>query len=63
MQVGTTTATLRWRIEGERGVEIRATTPYGRTIASSDGRLTGLTPGARQGWVAVSMGALLHRAP
>jgi hypothetical protein len=53
VQVGTTTATLRWRIEGGRGVEIVATTPDGRTITSSDGHLTGLTPGARQGWVAV----------
>ena len=50
--VGTTTATLRWKVEGDRPVEIVATTPDGRTLTSSDGRLRGLEPGARQGWVA-----------
>jgi hypothetical protein len=53
VRVGTTTATLRWRVEGERPVEIVATTPDGRTLTSTDGRLRGLVPGARQGWVAV----------
>jgi len=53
VQVGTTTATLRWRVEGGHRVEIVATTPDGRTITSADGHLRGLTPGARQGWVAV----------
>ncbi len=53
VEVGTTTATLRWRVEGDRPVEIVATTPDGRTVTSSDGRLRGLAPGARQGWVAV----------
>lgn len=56
VQVGTTTATLRWRIEDDRSVEIVATTPDGRTVASTDGRLRGLTPGARHGWVAVADG-------
>jgi hypothetical protein len=51
-QVGTTEATLRWRIPGDRRVEIVATTPGGRQVRSSDGRLRGLAPGARQGWVA-----------
>ncbi len=54
VQVGTTTATLRWNIEGDAPVQIVATTPDGRTVASDDdGVLTGLTPGSRQGWVAV----------
>ncbi|HJZ61408.1 MAG TPA: metallophosphoesterase [Miltoncostaeaceae bacterium] len=53
VQVGTTTATLRWRVEGRPRVAIVATTPDGRTVTSADGRLTGLAPGARQGWVAV----------
>jgi hypothetical protein len=53
VQVGTTTATLRWRVEGDRRVEIVVTTPDGRTLISTDGRLRGLSPGARQGWVAV----------
>ena len=53
VSVGTTSATLRWRVEGDKDVEIVATTPDGRTIRSTDGRLRGLTPGARQGWVAV----------
>ena len=53
VQVGNTTATLRWRVEGDRRVEIVATTPDGRTVTSTDGILRGLTPGARQGWVAV----------
>jgi hypothetical protein len=53
VQVGTTTATLRWRVAGDRPVEIVATTPDGRTLTSADGRLRGLVPGARQGWVAV----------
>ena len=53
VQVGTTTATLRWRVDGDRPVRIVATTPDGRTVTSGDGRLRGLTPGARQGWVAV----------
>lgn len=51
--VGTTTATLRWQVEGGGRVEIVATTPDGRTVTSTDGRLRGLAPGARQGWVAV----------
>lgn len=50
--VDTTTATLRWIVEGDRPVTITATTPSGRTILARDGRLTGLTPGARHGWVA-----------
>ena len=53
VQVGTTTATLRWMVKGGRQVEIVATTPDGRTVTSGDGHLTGLAPGARQGWVAV----------
>jgi Calcineurin-like phosphoesterase len=53
VQVGTTTATLRWRVAGRPRVEIVATTPDGRTVASTDGHLRGLAPGARQGWVAV----------
>ena len=53
VQVGTTTATLRWRVEGDRRVQIVATTPDGRTVTTADGRLRGLTPGARHGWVAV----------
>ena len=53
VRVGTTTATLRWRVAGDRPVEIVATTPDGRTLTSTDGRLRGLVPGARQGWVAV----------
>jgi hypothetical protein len=53
VQVGTTSATLRWRVEDGAPVRIVATTPDGRTVTSEDGHLTGLTPGARQGWVAV----------
>ena len=53
VEVGTTTATLRWNVEGDVPVEIVATTPDGRTVTSTDGHLTGLAPGARQGWVAV----------
>jgi hypothetical protein len=37
-------------------VEIVATTPDGRTVASTGGRLRGLSPGARHGWVAVADG-------
>jgi tartrate-resistant acid phosphatase type 5 len=51
--IGTTTATLRWQIPSRQPVEIVATTPSGRTIASTTGQLSGLTPGTRQGWVAV----------
>lgn len=50
--VGTTTATLRWQVDGDRQVRIVATTADGRTVVGADGRLTGLSPGARQGWVA-----------
>lgn len=57
VQIGTTTATLRWQIPGSRPVEIVATTPSGRTIASTTGHLVGLTPGTRQGWVAVVGGS------
>ena len=53
VRVGATTATLRWRLEGDRPVRIVATTPDGRTVTSADGHLRGLAPGARQGWVAV----------
>lgn len=53
VHVGTSTATLRWDVEGNRPVEIVVTTPDGRTVTSTDGRLRGLAPGARQGWVAV----------
>jgi hypothetical protein len=53
VQVGTTTATLRWRVDGDAPVRIVATTPDGRTVEDDHGRLTGLAPGARQGWVAV----------
>ena len=53
VRVGTTTATLRWRVEDDRPVRIVATTPDGRTVSSEDGSLSGLVPGARQGWVAV----------
>jgi hypothetical protein len=53
VQVGTTTATLKWQVEGGRRVEIVATTPDGRTVTTTDGRLHGLAPGSRQGWVAV----------
>lgn len=52
-RIGTTTATLRWRIDRDRPVTIAATTPDGRTVTSTDGVLRGLAPGARQGWVAV----------
>ncbi|MGE0597888.1 MAG: metallophosphoesterase [Dehalococcoidia bacterium] len=52
-QVGTTTATLKWNVKGDVPVEIVVTTPDGKNITSKDGNLTGLTPGARQGWVAV----------
>lgn len=53
VQVGTIDATLRWSIPDGHAVQIVATTPDGRTIRSADGRLTGLTPGTRQGWTAV----------
>lgn len=52
VQVTATTATLRWQIPGGQSVSIVATTPDGRTITSTDGRLVGLTPGTRQWWVA-----------
>jgi hypothetical protein len=53
VQVGTTTATLRWNVKGDVPVEIVATTSDGRTVTSTDGHLADLAPGARQGWVAV----------
>lgn len=53
LHVGETTAELRWRIPGDRRVDIVATTPDGRTVRSADGHLTGLVPGVRHGWVAV----------
>jgi hypothetical protein len=53
VQIGTSTATLRWHIPGNTPVDIVATTPDGRTIDSTTGHLSGLTPGSRQGWVAV----------
>ncbi|MCB0871826.1 MAG: hypothetical protein KDC36_00450 [Thermoleophilia bacterium] len=56
-RVGTTDATLRWSVDGDRRVEIVATTPEGREIRSATGRLTGLTPGATQGWMAVVDGS------
>lgn len=52
VHVGRTTATLRWRIDGDHEVRIRATTPDGRSVVARDGVLRGLAPGARQGWVA-----------
>ena len=54
VQVDSTTATLRWNVEGDRPVQIRVTTPQGRTITSTDGHLRGLAPGTRYGWVAVT---------
>ncbi len=51
--VDTTGARLRWQVQGDRTVEIVATTPDGRTVRSTDGRLEGLPPGTRSGWVAV----------
>lgn len=53
VQVGTTSATLRWMVAGSRPVRIVVTRPDGRTVTSAEGHLSGLTPGARQGWVAV----------
>jgi hypothetical protein len=55
--IGPTTATLRWQIPSGQRVEIVATTPAGRTITSGTGNLSGLTPGTRQGWVAVVDGS------
>jgi hypothetical protein len=57
VQVGTTTATLRWRVKDDRPVSIVVTTPNGRTVTSADGHLRGLAPGTRQGWVAVVDGS------
>ncbi len=54
--VGTTTASLRWKVAAGARVTITAATPDGRTITSDDGKLRGLTPGARQGWVATVNG-------
>lgn len=51
-RAGTTTASLRWRVDGDRAVRIAVTRPDGRVISSADGDFTGLAPGARQGWVA-----------
>ncbi|MFN8110411.1 MAG: hypothetical protein U0Y82_11295 [Thermoleophilia bacterium] len=51
-RLGTTDATLSWHIPGRHTVHIVATTPDGRTVTDVDGHLTGLTPGARQPWVA-----------
>ena len=56
-QIGTTTATLRWEIPSGQPVQIIATTPAGSMITSPTGHLVGLTPGARQGWVAVVGGS------
>ncbi|MCB0882254.1 MAG: hypothetical protein KDC33_08580 [Thermoleophilia bacterium] len=50
--VDRTSAHIAWRIPAGRRVEITATTPSGRTVAAADGRLKGLDPGARHGWVA-----------
>jgi hypothetical protein len=50
--VTSTTATLHWEIPDGQRVTIAATTADGRTVTSTDGHLVGLTPGARQGWVA-----------
>lgn len=50
--IGPTSARIAWRIPGGHTVRIVATTPTGRTVGSDDGRLEGLDPGARHGWVA-----------
>ncbi len=54
--VSATSARLSWEIEPEQPVEIRVTTPAGRTITSDTGVLRGLAPGTRYGWTASTGG-------
>lgn len=50
--VSATGARIAWDAPAGTAVTVRATTPDGRTLTARDGRLTGLTPGTRYGWVA-----------
>lgn len=55
-QVSATSARIAWQVDPEQAVQVRATGPGGRTIAARGGRLTGLAPGTRYGWVADTAG-------
>ena len=54
--VSPTSARIAWQVDPEQAVQVRATGPDGRTITARDGRLTGLAPGTRYGWVADTAG-------
>lgn len=51
-QVSATSARIAWQIPDDEAVQVRATTPQGRTITARDGVLRGLAPGTRYGWTA-----------
>lgn len=50
-QVSATSARIAWQVDPAQDVDVRVTTPGGRTIAARDGVLRGLSPGTRYGWV------------
>jgi len=52
--VSPTSARIAWQVEDDQPVDVRVTTPAGRTITSTDGVLRGLAPGTRYGWVATT---------
>lgn len=52
--VGASSARIAWRVDPDQPVQVRATTPAGRTITARDGVLQGLAPGTRYGWVATT---------
>jgi predicted phosphodiesterase len=52
--VSPTSARIAWEVEDDQAVDVRVTTPAGRTIAARDGVLRGLAPGTRYGWVATT---------
>ena len=55
-EVSSTSARIAWQVDPEQAVQVRATAPDGRTIEAKGGRLTGLAPGTRYGWVADTSG-------
>jgi hypothetical protein len=57
LRVGEDAAELRWRTDGDRDVRIVALDPAGREVVARGGRLEGLRPGTRYGWVASVDGA------
>ena len=52
LRVGSTSAELRWRTDGDQAVEVVAVDGQGREVVARDGVLAGLRPGVRYAWTA-----------